>query len=173
MKAQGLEETAVLDLPLLPGPVQLLSGLGDIGGFVHPDITKVPSAYSATAPFMGSVTGTDFAEKSPATMVRVGSGDAGSSHLGVSTSSGSSWWAGQEPSGVTGRRHRRRWAPTAGGSCGAPTAAGVHTSSTLGSSWTRSTGPATGARVEADRVNPLRFYAILAAARSGRRPTVA
>ena len=45
---------------------------------MHTDITKAPSAYSATAPFMGSVNGTDFAEKTPATMVRVGSGDAGS-----------------------------------------------------------------------------------------------
>ena len=69
---------------------------------MHTDITKAPSAYSATAPFMGSVNGTDFAEKTPATMVRVGSGDAGTSHISVSTSSGSSWWAGQEPSGVTG-----------------------------------------------------------------------
>lgn len=91
VKAQGLEETAVLDLAAPPGSVQLVSSLGDIGGFVHTDLTKAPSAYSATAPFMGSVNGTDFAEKTPATMVRVGSGDAGTSHISVSTSSGSSW----------------------------------------------------------------------------------
>ena len=148
----------MLDLAAPPGATQLVSGLGDIGGFVHTDITKAPSAYSATAPFMGSVNGTDFAEKTPATMVRVGSGDAGSSHISVSTSGGSSWWAGQEPGGVTGGGNV---AMSADGSriVWSADGAGVHTSSTLGSSWTRSTGPATGARVESDRVNPLKFYA--------------
>ena len=77
VKAQGLEETAVLDLASPPGATQLISGLGDIGGFVHSDITKVPPAYSSTAPALGSITGVDFAEKTPATMVRVGKGDAG------------------------------------------------------------------------------------------------
>ena len=161
VRAQGLEETAVLDLAAPPGAVQLVSGLGDIGGFVHTDITKAPDAYSATAPFMGSVTGTDVAEKAPATMARVGAGDAGSSHLSVSTTSGSSWWAGQEPAGVTGG------GTVAVGADGSrivwsPDGAGVHTSSTLGSSWTRSTGPAAGARVEADRVDPQKFYAFSA-----------
>ncbi|KQY43997.1 cellulose-binding domain-containing protein [Cellulomonas sp. Root137] len=158
VKAQGLEETAVLDLAAPPGATELVSGLGDIGGFVHTDITRAPSAYSAIAPFMGSVNGTDFAEKTPATMVRVGSGDAGSSHISVSTSSGSSWWAGQEPGGVTGGGNV---AMSADGSriVWSADGAGVHTSSTLGSSWTRSTGPATGARVESDRVNPSKFYA--------------
>jgi hypothetical protein len=40
---QGLEETAVNDLAAPPsGGAQLLSALGDIGGFRHTDLTKVP-----------------------------------------------------------------------------------------------------------------------------------
>jgi xyloglucan-specific exo-beta-1,4-glucanase len=161
VKAQGLEETAVLDLASPPGATQLISGLGDIGGFVHNDITKVPAAYSSSQPALGSITGVDFAEKTPATMVRVGKGDAGVSRIGISTSGGSSWWAGQEPAGVTGPGtvamaadgSRIVWSTDGGG---------VYTSSTLGSSWTKSTGAPTGARVESDRVNPLKFYAFSA-----------
>ena len=92
----------MLDLAAPPGSVQLVSGLGDIGGFVHTDITKAPSAYSATAPFMGSVNGTDFAEKTPPPWSGSAPATPAASHISVSTSSGSSWWAGQEPSGVTG-----------------------------------------------------------------------
>src|SRR4029079_13006529 len=35
VRAQGLEETAVLDLISPPSGANLLSGLGDIGGFRH------------------------------------------------------------------------------------------------------------------------------------------
>jgi xyloglucan-specific exo-beta-1,4-glucanase len=41
-----------------------------------------------------------------------------------------------------------------------PEGAGVHVSTTLGSSWTATTGLPQGARVEADRVNPETFYAV-------------
>jgi xyloglucan-specific exo-beta-1,4-glucanase len=157
VKAQGIEETAVLDLVAPPGAVELVSGLGDIGGFVHTDITKVPST-CYTAPTHGSVNGVDFAALSPSTMVRVGSGGTGVSHIGVSTSSGSSWWAGQEPSGVTGAG---TVALAADGSriAWSPDGAGVNVSTTFGSSWTASAGVPADARVESDRVNPLKFYA--------------
>ena len=158
VKAQGLEETAVLDLAAPPGATELLSGLGDIAGFVHSDITKVPAKSIGIAPVHSSELGVDFAEKQPATMVRVGNAEAGVSRIGVSTSGGSSWWAGQEPSGVTGA------GTVAMGADGSrivwsPAGAGVHVSTTFGSSWTKSTGVPVGARVESDRVNPLKFYA--------------
>src|SRR5690606_28333010 len=103
VRATGIEETAVLDLAAPPGAVELYSGLGDIGGFVHTDVTQVPDQMSSQ-PFHGSVTGIDVAALKPATVVRVGQAVDGEveSHIGISTSSGSSWWAGQEPAGVTG-----------------------------------------------------------------------
>ncbi|GAA4624090.1 cellulose-binding domain-containing protein [Cellulomonas oligotrophica] len=162
VRAQGIEETAVLDLAAPPGAVELVSGLGDIGGFVHTDISTVPSQMF-TQPYHGSVTGVDFAEAKPATMVRVGQAVDGTveSHIGVSTSSGSSWWAGQQPSGVTGGG---TVAMAADGSTivWSPAGTGVHRSTTLGSSWTASTGVPAGARVEADRVDPKVFYAYAA-----------
>jgi hypothetical protein len=38
----GLEETAVLDLAAPPGGAEVVSVLGDIGGFRHDDVDEVP-----------------------------------------------------------------------------------------------------------------------------------
>ncbi len=108
-----------------------------------------------------TTTSLDFAELKPGTVVRVGSGAEGVAHLGVSTSGGASWWAGQDVPGVTGGG---TVAVSADGArvLWSPEGAGVHVSTTFGSSWTAATGVPTGARVEADRVDPLRFYAFAA-----------
>jgi hypothetical protein len=59
---QGLEETAVNDLAAPPsGGAQLLSALGDIGGFRHTDLTKVPSMMF-TSPTFTSTTSLDYTE---------------------------------------------------------------------------------------------------------------
>ncbi len=159
VRAQGIEETAVQDLIAPPGATELVSALGDIGGFVHEDIDVVPDAMF-DAPFHGNTRSIDFAELSPNVMARVGEAVDGEvdSHIGISTSGGSSWWAGQEPPGVTGAG---TVAVNADGSriVWSPDGTGVHHSTTLGSSWTASTGVPAGARVEADRVNPDKFYA--------------
>ncbi|WP_125775290.1 cellulose binding domain-containing protein [Antribacter gilvus] len=158
VKAQGLEETAVQDLAAPPGAVDLVSGMYDIGGFVHDDINTVPSKYHYSQPYHGGVLSVDFAELAPATMVRAGNGGDTDSHLGVSTSNGGSWWAAQQPAGVTGAG---TVAVNADGSriLWSPEGAGVHVSTTLGSSWTASTGVPAGAKVEADRQDPQTFYA--------------
>lgn len=160
VRAQGIEETAVQDLAAPPGAVDLISGMYDIGGFVHDDVTKVPSKFQYTQPYQTGVLSVDFAEKAPATMVRAGNSET-SDWLGVSTSSGGSWWAAQEPAGVTGPG---TVAVNADGSriLWSPAGTGVHVSTTLGSSWTASTGVPAGARVEADRSDPQRFYAFAA-----------
>ncbi|WP_066464277.1 cellulose binding domain-containing protein [Sanguibacter suarezii] len=158
VKAQGIEETAVLDLIAPPAGAELVSGLADIGGFVHTDITEVPSMMF-TEPYHGAVHSLDYAELEPTTMVRVGQGVDGAveSHIGVSTSGGSSWFAGQEPAGVTGAG---TVAVNATGTTivWSPAGTGVHVSTTHGSSWTASTGLPDGARVESDRVDPAIFY---------------
>ncbi|MFD6093512.1 cellulose binding domain-containing protein [Oerskovia sp. NPDC060338] len=158
VKAQGIEETAVLDLVAPPGGAELISGLADIGGFVHTDVTQVPSGMY-TQPYHGAVHSLDFAELSPSTVVRVGQGVDGDveSHIGISTSGGSSWWAGQEPAGVTGAG-TVAVAADGGRIVWSPAGTGVHVSTTLGSGWTASTGIPAGARVESDRVNPKVFY---------------
>ncbi|MDR0984219.1 MAG: dockerin type I domain-containing protein [Ruminococcus sp.] len=72
--AQGIEECAVLDLITPPGiGADLVSGVGDVGGFIHKDRTQ--SVLMCTNPVLTSTTGLDYAGLDPKIMVRVGNGD--------------------------------------------------------------------------------------------------
>ncbi|MFI9290234.1 cellulose binding domain-containing protein [Streptomyces gardneri] len=150
---QGLEETAVLDLASPPSGAPLISALGDIGGFRHTDLTKVPSMMF-TGPNFTSTTSVDFAETSPDTVVRAGHLDGGP-RVAFSTDNGANWSPGQEPSGVTGGG---TVAASADGTrfVWSPDGTGVHTGT--GGAWTASTGIPAGATVESDRVDPKTFY---------------
>lgn len=72
VKGMGIEETAVLSLmtPPIDG-VELISGVNDICGFVHYDLTVGPDCMMTGPVFTGS-TGMDYAELNPNYMVRVG-----------------------------------------------------------------------------------------------------
>ncbi|MBX9392775.1 cellulose binding domain-containing protein [Streptomyces sp. TRM72054] len=152
---QGLEETAVLDLASPPSGAPLLSALGDIGGFRHTDLTKVPPMMY-TQPNFTSTTSLDFAEANPNTVVRVGNLDSGP-HIAFSTDNGANWFAGTDPSGVSGGG---TVAAAADGSrfVWSPEGAGVHYATGFGSSWAASSGIPTGAIVESDRVDSNTFY---------------
>ncbi|MEU0676522.1 cellulose binding domain-containing protein [Streptomyces sp. NPDC006172] len=152
---QGLEETAVNDLASPPSGAPLLSALGDIGGFRHTDLTKVPSMMF-TSPNFTTTTSLDYAESTPNTVVRVGNLDSGP-HVAFSTDNGANWFAGNDPSGVSGG------GTVAAASDGSrfvwsPEGAGVHHTTGFGTSWTASTGIPAGAVVESDRVDPKIFY---------------
>ncbi|MEU9139289.1 cellulose binding domain-containing protein [Streptomyces sp. NPDC048404] len=152
---QGLEETAVNDLASPPSGAPLLSALGDIGGFRHTDLTKVPSMMY-TSPNLTSTTSLDFAETNPNTVVRVGNLDSGP-HIGFSTDNGANWFAGTDPSGVTGG------GTVAAASDGSrfvwsPAGTGVQYTTGFGTSWSASSGIPAGAVVESDRVDPKTFY---------------
>ncbi|MFD5316276.1 cellulose binding domain-containing protein [Streptomyces sp. NPDC127098] len=154
---RGLEETAVNDLASPPSGAPLLSGLGDIGGFRHTSLTQVPSD---AFPSFGTTTGLDFAELAPATVVRVGNhvSESTAPTVNFSTDGGGNWFAGTAPAGA----HGGTVAAAADGSrfVWSPEGAGVHYSVGFGNSWTASQGIPQGARVEADRVNPSRFYGV-------------
>lgn len=71
----GVEETAVLSLICPPiNGVELISGVGDICGFVHKDLKVGPDMMMLTPRFT-STTGLDYAELNPKTIVRVGNTD--------------------------------------------------------------------------------------------------
>ncbi|MEU6143739.1 cellulose binding domain-containing protein [Streptomyces sp. NPDC047081] len=152
---QGLEETAVNDLASPPSGAPLLSALGDIGGFRHTDLAKVPSMMF-TSPTFTTTTSLDFAETNPDTVVRVGNLDSGP-HIAFSTDNGANWFAGTDPSGVSGG------GTVAAASDGSrfvwsPAGAGVQYATGFGSSWSASSGVPSGAIVESDRVDPKTFY---------------
>ncbi|MFJ8658756.1 cellulose binding domain-containing protein [Streptomyces sp. NPDC093795] len=155
----GLEETAVLDLASPPSGAPLISALGDIGGFRHTDLTKVPPMMF-TGPNFTSTTSVDFAETKPDTVVRAGHLDGGP-RVAFSTDNAATWRAGQEPAGVTGGG---TVAASADGTrfVWSPEGAGVHTGT--GGAWTASTGIPAGATVESDRVDPRTFYGFAAGA---------
>ncbi|HXM58112.1 MAG TPA: xyloglucanase, partial [Candidatus Dormibacteraeota bacterium] len=161
VQAAGLEEMAVLDLISPPSGAPLVSAMGDVGGFVHTDVTK-PPAEMFTQPIFTSTTSIDYAEKSPSFMVRVqnSTSTAGASNIGFTFSSGSSWFQGnasfaQNSGGGTvaaaADASRVVWAPS-------NNPAPVSFSTDNGNSWTSSTGIPQGAQVHADRVNPMKFY---------------
>ncbi|UUU26106.1 cellulose binding domain-containing protein [Streptomyces sp. DSM 40750] len=152
---RGLEETAVLDLASPPSGAPLLSALGDIGGFRHTDLTKVPSMMF-TSPNFTTTTSLDFAESNPNTVVRVGNLDSGP-HIAFSTDNGANWFAGTDPSGVSGG------GTVAAASDGSrfvwsPAGAGVQYTTGFGNSWSASSGIPADAIVESDRVDPRTFY---------------
>ncbi|MER6746195.1 cellulose binding domain-containing protein [Streptomyces fungicidicus] len=152
---RGLEETAVNDLASPPSGAPLLSALGDIGGFRHTDLTKVPSMMF-TQPNFTSTTSLDFAESNPDTVVRAGNLDSGP-HIAFSTDNGANWFTGTDPSGVSGGG---TVAAAADGSrfVWSPQGAGVHHATGFGTSWSASAGIPSGAVVESDRVDPKTFY---------------
>jgi hypothetical protein len=137
------------------GGAQLLSALGDIGGFRHTDLTKVPSMMF-TSPNFTTTTSLDYAETDPNTVVRVGNLDSGP-HVAFSTDNGANWFAGTDPSGVSGG------GTVAAASDGSrfvwsPEGAAVHHATGFGTSWSASNGIPAGAVVESDRVDPNVFY---------------
>ncbi|GGV37496.1 xyloglucanase [Streptomyces griseoflavus] len=152
---RGLEETAVNDLVSPPSGAPLISALGDVGGFRHTDLTKVPPMMFTQPNFM-STTSLDFAESDPGIVVRSGNLDSGP-HIAFSTDNGANWFAGTDPSGVSGGG---TVAAAADGSrfVWSPQGAGVHHTTGFGTSWSPSSGIPSGAVVESDRVDPKTFY---------------
>ncbi|MFD5008924.1 cellulose binding domain-containing protein [Streptomyces chartreusis] len=152
---QGLEETAVNDLASPPSGAPLLSALGDVGGFRHTDLAKVPSMMF-TQPNFTTTTSLDFAETSPNTFVRVGDLDSGP-HIAFSTDNGANWFAGTDPSGVSGGGTVAA-AADGGRFVWSPAGAGVQYTTGFGTSWQASSGIPAGAVVESDRIDPKVFY---------------
>jgi hypothetical protein len=152
---RGLEETAVNDLASPPSGAPLLSALGDVGGFRHTDLTKVPPMMF-TQPNFTTTTSLDFAESKPDTVVRVGQLDSGP-HIAFSTDNGANWFGGSDPSGVSGGG---TVAAAADGSrfVWSPEGTGVHVTTGFGTSWQASAGIPAGAIVESDRVDARTFY---------------
>jgi xyloglucan-specific exo-beta-1,4-glucanase len=159
--AKGIEETAVCCLISPPAGAHLLSGLGDIGGFRHDDLTTVPSMLY-TQPIFVTTTCMDYAENNPSYMVRVGNVDRTyTSNLacGFSYDGGADWFSTSvEPSGTT---NGGMVAVAADGSVVLWSPSGtsaVYYTKNNGSSWTACSGLPAQALIISDRVNAKKFY---------------
>ncbi|WP_211588487.1 xyloglucanase [Allorhizocola rhizosphaerae] len=157
----GLEQTAVIDLISPPSGPPLISALGDVGGFRHDDLERVPSTIF-TGPVFTTTRSLDYAESNPGVIVRAGdfTDRPSDCHIAFSTDGGATWFQHTEPRGISlggsvavsadGRRFV--WAP---GDPGQP----VVFSAGFGMPWAQSTGVPPNAVVRSDRVNPHTFYA--------------
>ncbi|MEV8531385.1 RICIN domain-containing protein [Streptomyces sp. NPDC051211] len=155
--ARGLEETALLDAVAPPGGAQVVTAMGDQGGFRHDSLTKVPAGRLKN-PMMTNSTDIDFAQSNPALMVRVGLG--GDKDGAYSTDGGTSWTGfTTEPVDSADTGHV---ALAADGSTIVWTQAGQapYRSTDKGSSWSRVSGLGTDAVVVADRSSAKTFYSL-------------
>jgi photosystem II stability/assembly factor-like uncharacterized protein len=164
---EGLEETVVTAL-LSPskGP-ELFSGVGDICGFRHDDVTKPPPDGMFNPPF-NFTTGMDFAESNPDVLVRVGTLWNPGKHGAVSKDGGKTWkeFATEPAEAKTGGNIAI--------SSDASTLVWVIkeaqsiVSKDLGATWTKAEGLPIPAKTDgwvvinlrpaSDRVNPNKFY---------------
>ena len=157
--AQGLEETAVLELISPPKGAHLISAMGDIGGFRHDDLTVSPKSGMRANPTFNTTTGLDFAEKKPSVIVRTGSTGEKTSRGSISQDGGTTWQPfPAEPEGSKGEGTIAISAD-GGRMVWTPRQAGAFVSENGGSLWRPCAGLPEGLKVVSDRVNPMRFYA--------------
>jgi photosystem II stability/assembly factor-like uncharacterized protein len=169
---RGLEETVALVLASPPSGASLLSGVGDICGFRHDDLTATPKAMWQN-PIFANVHDIDFAAKKPELVVRVGTHPYDPlpklSRGAYSTDGGTTFAPfGSEPEKSEGAGNI---AVSADGATFVWAARGAAASFSRdrGKTWTVADGlpppPETpgsaraSVRVAADRVNPKKFYA--------------
>jgi len=158
---EGLEETVPLGLISPPAGAHLLSGVGDIDGFRHDDLTVSPPSTFA-GPLYGNTESIAFAGQRPEVIVRTGTTrerQGGPSRGAFSLDGGRTWAAlATEPTGSAGAG---AVAISADGRTmvWTPRRSGPHYSANHGTNWTACAGLAAGLRVVADGVNPSRFYA--------------
>jgi photosystem II stability/assembly factor-like uncharacterized protein len=157
----GIEQTAIITVVSPTAGPHLLSGFGDIGGFVHDDLDRSPPRGMYANPQFSNTDCIDYAGQAPNVVVRAGRGDE--AHFGLSLDSGHTW----EPLTVRAEgRRRRRSAPqlsisvSADGSTIVISNPNPLRSTDKGRTWSTVQGLPSGVAAVADRVDPARFYAI-------------
>jgi photosystem II stability/assembly factor-like uncharacterized protein len=162
----GIEQTAVITLVSPTGGAPLVSGFGDLGGFVHHDLARSPPI-----PFLdprhSNTNMLDYAGRAPWVLVRSGNVHAGENieaGLGWSGDGGARWrplrtpyWNGGNSLEGNGR------APISLSADGAAIFVGAERpmlSRDGGAHWREIEGLPANARIVADKVDPRRAWAI-------------
>lgn len=154
---RGVEQTAVLALASPPQGPHLLSGLGDLSGFVHEDLDRSP-AEQFLRPTFTDTDSLDFAARAPKVVVRGGTaaaqeGDRGAT-LAYSLDFGRSWQALRPPFPADAI------AVSADGRAFMAMSPIPEISLDRGESWQLADGLPAGLRPVADRLAPRTFYAL-------------
>ncbi|WP_428312874.1 cellulase [Hydrocarboniphaga sp.] len=156
----GLEETVALGLISPPRGAPLLSAMGDLDGFRHDDLSSVPLQF-ATPPRFHNSESIAYAGTAPQVIVRSGRirDHRDEIRAAYSTDGGKSWAAfASEPPNSDGGGHITvsadgKWVVWK------PDKSGAWRTSDFGKQWQPVQGLPQPLDVEADRVDPRRFYA--------------
>ncbi len=157
---KGLEETVPLTLISPPEGVHLLSGVGDIDGFRHDDLTVSPPQ-TFDGPHFGNTEDLAFAGNSPQVIARTGTvrGRPAEVSAAYSLDGGKTWTAfATEPTNNAGAG---TIAVSADGRTfvWTPRRSAAYFTVDYGTNWTRCSGLSPGLQAVADTVNPTWFYA--------------
>jgi photosystem II stability/assembly factor-like uncharacterized protein len=158
----GIEETVALELASPPKGANLLTAIGDYGGFVHWDLDKPAKEGNYSNPHFNNTDGVVFAENNPDVIVRVGiaSHPAAEKNIGYSMDAGKSWQPAATMPKVNSQRGSvavsadgKTWIWT-------PQRSAVYITHDTGATWQQATGIPDNSRVIADKVNSDKFYAL-------------
>jgi photosystem II stability/assembly factor-like uncharacterized protein len=148
-----------------PAGAHLLSGVGDVDGFRHDDLSVSPPYGRFGNPAYKNTASLAFAWKHPEVVVRSGNTYHNDLTTGAySTDGGTSWKPfASEPPGTVGPFWRGEGtvaiSPDAKTVVWSPTGVAPHFTHDWGASWFPSTGASVNLAVAADTVNPMKFYA--------------
>ena len=159
----GLEETVPLALISPPIGAHLISGVGDIDGFVHDDLAQSPPKGRFSGPGYKNTEWLDYAALQPATIVRAGTTYQDDRILAaVSDDSGGSWAPLASEPPHPGDPHKFTTGPVAVSADGkvivwTPKGGAPYFSTDRGKAWHQAHLPA-NTRIVGDRVDARVFY---------------
>lgn len=167
----GIEQTAIITLVSPTGGAPLISGFGDLAGFVHDDLDRSPQP-TFTNPYMSNTNNLDYAGRAPNILVRSGSlylERPRAASLGRSEDGGRTWSMITVPAmGDPARREDLNgdWPITvsADGATMVVATPVPQVSRDGGRSWTVPRGLPGRTRAVADKHDPRVFYAVDVAA---------
>ena len=162
---EGIEETVPLTLVSPPDGAHLLSGVGDVDGFRHEDLSVSPPSGRFGTPAFKNTARLAFAWKHPEVIVRSGNTYHNNLTTGAySLDGGRSWKAfASEPPGTVGPYWRGEGpiaiSPDAKTIVWSPTGVAAHYTHDWGQTWFPCVGGSVNLAVAADTVNASKFYA--------------
>lgn len=167
---KGIEQTAIISLSSPTGGAHLVSGFGDIKGFVHEDLTRVPAQTLGGLP-THNTNQIDYAGLKPLVLVRSGTGrnlGPDDATLAFSEDGGRRWAALRIPPQQIGTEAAKRYdlsgdasiVTSADGSAFIVNTPQVMITRDRGRSWAAPAGLPFGARVVADKQDPSLLLAI-------------
>ena len=159
----GIEETVALELASPPKGANLLTAIGDYGGFVHWNLDKPVPEGNYNHPHFNNTDGVAYAENNPDIVVRVGIASHPSEqekNIGYSLDGGRTWQptatmpqANSQHGQIAVSADGKTWIWT-------PQRSPAFVTQDKGATWQPCKGIADNLKVIADKVNPHHFYAL-------------